>query len=87
MNAGAPAIPQLLVLIFLNVIITWAYARSGGSILTTTLLHGVQNGLVVINRGLSLSESTWLMMWTYLILAILFIAVERRLFFAKPSRA
>ena len=85
MNAGAPAIPQLLVLVFMSVIITWAYVRSGGSVLTTTLLHGVQNGFVVLNRGLTLTESTWLMMWAYLILTILFIAVERRLFFAKPS--
>lgn len=86
MNAGAPAIPQFLVLIWMSIIITWAYVRSGGSVLTTTLLHGVQNGFVLLNRGLTLTESTWLMMWAYLILAILFIAVERRMFFAKPSR-
>ena len=85
MNAGAPAIPQFLILVFMSIIITWAYVRSGGSVLTTTLLHGVQNGLVVINRGLTLTESTWLMMWTYLVLAILFVVMERRMFFAKPS--
>lgn len=87
MSVGSPAIPQTIILICLNIILTWAYVRSGGSVLTVTLLHGVQNGLVVINRGLTNAEATWLMMGVYLILAFLFVVIDRRMFFAKPSSA
>lgn len=87
MSVGSPAIPQTIVLLSLGVILTWAYVRSGASVLTTTLLHGVQNGLVVINRGLTNTEATWLMMWVYLALAVVLVFAERRMFFAKPSSA
>ena len=67
MSAGAPAIPQTLVLIALGVFLTWTYFRSGGSLLAVTLLHGLQNGLVVLNRGLGIAEATWLMMGVYVL--------------------
>jgi len=85
MSVGAPAIPQTVVLVCLGIILTWAYIRSGGSVLTVTLLHGIQNGLVVLNRGLSISDSTWLMMGVYLVLTILIVVFDRQMFFAKPS--
>jgi membrane protease YdiL (CAAX protease family) len=72
-------------LIALSVVLTWAYIRSGGSLLAVTLLHGVQNGLVVINRGLGMAESTWLMMGVYGVAAILLMIFDRRTFLAKPS--
>jgi hypothetical protein len=55
--------------------------------LTVTLLHGVQNGLTVLNRGLSIGEVTWLMFWVYLVLAIIVIVADRRMFFAKSTAA
>jgi membrane protease YdiL (CAAX protease family) len=73
------------VLLALSVILTWAYVRSGGSLLTVTLLHGVQNGLVVINRGLGMAEATWLAMGVYAVLAILLVILDRRMFLAKPA--
>jgi len=85
MSVGAPAIPQTIVLIALGVILTWAYVHSSGSLLTVTLLHGVQNGLVVINRGLGMAESTWLMTGVYVVLAVVLIVLDRRLFLARPS--
>ena len=85
MSVGAPAIPQTLGLIAFSVILTWAYVHSGGSLLTVTLLHGVQNGLVVINRGLGMAEATWLLMGVYVLFAILLVSFDRRMFFAKPS--
>jgi membrane protease YdiL (CAAX protease family) len=85
MSVGAPAIPQSIVLICLGIILTWAYVRSGGSVLTVTLLHGVQNGLVVLNRGLAIADATWLMMWVYLALAVGLVIVERKMFFSRPS--
>lgn len=81
MNEGAPAIAQTVQLMSLGVLLTWAYVRSGGSVLTTTLLHGSQNAFTVLNRGLSMSEATWLSMWAYLGLAIIFILADRRMFF------
>lgn len=84
MSVGSPAIPQTIVLICLGVVITWGYVRSGGSVFTTTLIHGVQNGFVVINRGLTNAEATWLMMWVYLALAVILVIAERRMFFARP---
>lgn len=86
MSEGAPAIPQTIVLIALSVFLTWTYVRSGGSLLAVTLLHGLQNGLVVLNRGLGIAEATWLMMGVYVLLAGALIFFERRTFFAKPSR-
>jgi uncharacterized protein len=85
MNAGAPVIPQTLQLLSLGFLLTWLYVRSGGSVLATTLLHGTQNAFVVLNRGLSLSEATWLSMWVYLALAVIVILADRRMFFTKPS--
>ena len=87
MSAGAPAFPQTLVLIALSVVITWVYVHSAGSLLAVTLLHGIQNGLVVLNRGLSMADSTWLMMGVYSVFAILLIILDRRSFLAKPTRA
>lgn len=86
MNEGAPAIPQTISLIALSIILTWAYVRSSGSLLTVTLLHGIQNGLSVINRGLDMAEATWLMMGVYGVLAVLLVLFEHRLFLAKPTR-
>lgn len=85
MSAGAPALPQTLVLLALSVFLTWVYVRSDGSLLAVTLLHGVQNGLVVLNRGLGIAEATWLMMGVYVALAGLLIIFDRRILFAKPS--
>lgn len=85
MSAGSPAIPQTIVLICLGIVITWGYVRSGGSVFTTTLIHGAQNGFVVINRGLTNADATWLMMWTYLLLAVIFVLADRKMFFAKPA--
>ena len=85
MSAGAPALPQTLVLVALSVFLTWTYVRSGGSLLAVTLLHGLQNGLVFLNRGIGIAEATWLMMGVYVVLAGLLIFSDRRTFFAKPS--
>jgi membrane protease YdiL (CAAX protease family) len=85
MSAGAPAVPQTLVLLALSVFLTWIYVHSGGSLLAVTLLHGLQNGLVVLNRGLGIADATWLMMGVYVLLAGLLISFDRRTFFAKPS--
>ena len=85
MSVGAPAIPQVGVLVALSVVLTWAYVRSGGSLFTVTLLHGVQNGLVVLNRGVSIVEGTWLMMGVYVLVAVLLIIFERHMFFAKQA--
>jgi len=38
----------------------------------------------VFNRGLGNAEATWLMMWTYRLLAVIFVIVNRRMFFSKP---
>ena len=85
MSVGAPAVPQTLGLIALSVILTWAYVRSSGSLLAVTLLHGVQNGLVVINRGIGMAESTWLLMGVYVLFAVLLVIFDRHTFFEKPS--
>ena len=85
MSVGAPAIPQTIGLIALSIILTWAYVRSGGSLLAVTLLHGVQNGLVVINRGLGMAESTWLLMGVYLLFAALLVVFDRHTFLTKAS--
>jgi len=84
MSEGTPMIPQTVSLLCLSIILTWAYVRSGGSVLTVALLHGVQNGLTVLNRGVSVAEVTWLMMAAYLILAGLLIALDRRMFLSRP---
>ena len=86
-SSGAPAFPQTLVLLALSIFLTWTYVHSGGSLLAVTLLHGVQNGLVVLNRGLDIAEATWLMMGVFVVLALLFIYFDRRMFFARPVRS
>ena len=87
MSVGAPAIPQTIVLVALSILLTWAYVRSGGSLLTVTLIHGVQNGLVVLNRGPAMADSTWLMMGVYSLFAILLLLFDRHMFFVKPAES
>ena len=85
MSEGAPVLAQLLVLIALSIIITWVYVRSGHGLWSVTLLHVVQNGLVTINRGLSIVTASWLMLGVYIVVAILLILLDRRTFFARLS--
>lgn len=87
MSEGAPAIAQVSSVILLSVILTWAYVRSGHSLWTVTLLHGVQNGLVVLNRGLAMVPASWLLFASYFILAVVLILFDRRTFLTKPSVA
>ena len=85
MSVSAPAFPQTLVLLALSLFLTWTYVRSSGSLLAVTLLHGLQNGLVVLNRGIDIVDATWLMMGVYVVLAGLLLWFDRRTFFAKPA--
>lgn len=85
MSSGAPALPQTLVLIALSVFLTWIYVRSNGSLLAVALLHGIQNGLVILNRGIGIAEATWLMMGVYVVLAALLVILERRTFSTRPQ--
>ena len=85
MSEGVPAIAQVGSVILISIILTWAYVRSGHSLWTVTFLHGVQNGLVVLNRGLSIEPASWLLFTSCFIMAMLLILFDRRTFFAKPS--
>ena len=87
MSVGAPAFPQTVTLVALSIILTWLYVRSGGSLLAVTLLHGLQNGLVVINRGVRMAEATWLMMGVSILFAVLLVLFDRRMYFARPAQA
>lgn len=80
MSVGAPIFPQTIVLVALSVVLTWIYVRSGGSLVAVTLLHGLQNGLVVLNRGIGIAESAWLMMGVYVAFAALLVLFDRRTF-------
>src|SRR6185503_13656026 len=84
MSEGVPAIAQVGSVILISIILTWAYVRSGHSLWTVTLLHGVQNGLVVLNRGISLVPASWLLFAACFILAVGLILLDRRTFFPSP---
>lgn len=84
-DTGAPAVAQSIQLMSLRFFLTWVYLRSGGSVLTATLLHGTQNAFVVLNRRLAMAESNWLSMAVYLVLAIILVIVERRKFMVEGS--
>jgi CAAX protease family protein len=85
MSVGTHPIAQVGSVVLISVILTWAYVRSGHSLWTVTLLHGVQNGLVVLNRGLSIVPASWLLFTSYFILVVVLILLDRHTFFAKPS--
>jgi len=85
MSESVPAIAQVGSVVLISIILTWAYVRSGHSLWTVTFLHGVQNGLVVLNRGLSIVPASWLLFASCFILAVLLILLDRRTFFTKPS--
>jgi membrane protease YdiL (CAAX protease family) len=87
MNQGVPAIAQVGSVILMSILLTWAYVRSGYSLWTVTLLHGVQNGLVVLNRGLSIVSGSWLLVAVCMILVVVLIIFDRRLFFTRPEEA
>jgi membrane protease YdiL (CAAX protease family) len=85
MSVGTHPIAQVGSVILLSVILTWAYVRSGHSLWTVTFLHGVQNGLVVLNRGLPIGPASWLLVASYFIFVVVLILIDRRTFFTKPS--
>jgi membrane protease YdiL (CAAX protease family) len=85
MSESVPAIAQVGSVLLISIILTWAYVRSGHSLWTVTLLHGVQNGLVVLNRGLSIVPASWLLLASCFIMAAVLILFDRRMFFSKPS--
>lgn len=86
-SAGAPAFPQAIVLVAMSIVLAWSYVRSGGSLLAVTLLHGIQNGLVVINRGLATADAAWLMMDVYVFFAAVLVIFDRGMFFSRPADA
>ena len=85
MSENVPAIAQVGSVLLISIILTWAYVRSGHSLWAVTFLHGVQNGLVVLNRGLSLVPASWLLFASCFIMAVILIVLDRRTFFTKPS--
>ena len=85
MSAGTHPIAQVGSVTLLSIILTWAYVRSNHSLWTVTFLHGVQNGLVVLNRGLSIGPASWLLLTSYFLLAAGLILFDRQMFFTKPS--
>jgi len=87
MSVGVSVIAQVGTVILLSVILTWTYVRSGHSLWVVTLLYGVQNRLVVLNRGLSIVPASWLLFAAYFILAVVLILFDQRTLLAKPSMA
>ena len=87
MSVGTHPIAQVGSVVLISIILTWAYIRSGHNLWTVTFLHGVQNGLVVLNRGLSIVPASWLLFASCFILAVALILFDRRTFFTKPSKA
>jgi membrane protease YdiL (CAAX protease family) len=87
MSVGTHPIAQAGSVILISIILTWAYVRSGHSLWAVTFLHGVQNGLVVLNRGLSIVPASWLLFASCFIMAVLLILLDRRTFFTEPSAA
>lgn len=85
MSESVPPIAQVGSVVLISIILTWTYVRSRHSLWAVTFLHGVQNGLVVLNRGLSIVPASWLLFGSCLIMAVLLILLDRRTFFAKPS--
>ena len=85
LSVGTPPIAQVGSVLLISIILTWAYVRSGHSLWTVTFLHGVQNGLVVLNRGLSIVPASWLLFASCFIIAVILLILDRRTFFAKPS--
>ena len=87
MSVGTHPIAQVGSVLLISIILTWAYVRSGHSLWAVTFLHGVQNGLVVLNRGLSIVPASWLLFASCFIMAVLLILLGRRTFFTEPSAA
>jgi len=85
MSVGTHPIAQVGSVVLISIILTWAYVRSGHSLWAVTFLHGVQNGLVVLNRGLSIEPASWLLFASCFIMAMLLILFDRHTFFAKPA--
>lgn len=85
MSESVPAIAQVGSVLLISIILTWAYVRSGHSLWAVTFLHSVQNGLVVLNRGLSIVPASWLLFASCFVMAVLLILLDRRTFFTKPS--
>jgi uncharacterized protein len=60
MNAGLDWWPTIVSLLGYSVILTWAYVRSGGSVLLVALLHAGFNGVTPLMAGLDV-DRTWIL--------------------------
>lgn len=85
LSAGTPPAAQFLILMSLSVLLTWVYLGAGGSLLAATLLHGGQNALAILNDGLSVAESSWLMAVVYMGAALLVVLATRGLRFERQK--
>lgn len=79
LNAGAPPVAQLLMLLALSVLITWVYLGAGFSLSAAVLLHGGQNllGIAVLSVGVSPALAGWLNAAVYCAAALLVILLTR----------
>ena len=59
MNAGLDWWPTIVSLLGYSVILTWAYTRSGGSVLLVALIHAGFNGVAPLMTGL-IVDQTWI---------------------------
>ena len=86
MSVGTHPIAQVGSVILISVLLTWVYVHSGHSLWAVTLLHGAQNGLVVLTRGLSIVPASWLLTASYFIIAVILLIFDRRTFFPSTAR-
>jgi membrane protease YdiL (CAAX protease family) len=61
MYGGRPVVAQIVPIVFFSILFTWAFLRSGSSVLAPTMLHGAFNSLgVLLTSSLTAEQATYL---------------------------
>jgi membrane protease YdiL (CAAX protease family) len=78
---------QVFVLNFaLTVMVTWVYLRGGLNIWAAVILHGSQSLLGILNTNLPADLITQYSVIVYSLIALVILAVDRRMWFARPAK-
>jgi membrane protease YdiL (CAAX protease family) len=76
-----------LAVLTLALLHTWIFVRSGRNVLVATVLHGAVNAFgSIAGATISPEESIWFLLASASLVAAVLLAMDRRMWFARPAQ-
>jgi len=88
LSEGTPMVAELIIIMALSVLLSWAFLGSGFTLTAPILLHAGQNIFVILNNGMDAVTAGWLMAAVYSAAALVVVLLTRgRLGHPNPSQS